>query len=558
MSEKKLSGVEKLAIILPFLLIAPNIGLDFTDSPGFLSGLLNLIVPLTGYMLLMSLWKRTGILTLLMIPMMCFCGFQIVLLYLYGGSIIGVDMFLNVVTTNMTEINELLGNLLIAIGIILLLYLPAIIYGIIFTVRRQFLQPGFRKRYLKVSLCSFIISLVITLAAAIFSGYEPDRDMFPINIFRNLATAFERTEQLGKYELTSAGFTYDAEYQQPDSVPEIYVMVIGETGRAANWSLGGYERNTNPRLSGIENLVYFPYTLSESNTTHKSVPMLISPLSGEDFNDIGKYKSALTLFKEAGFRTAFFSNQQRNRSYTEFFANEADTTVYLSDLNVPQYDGELVNLLKKQIEDTAARRQFIILHCYGSHFKYADRYPAGSGSFKPDDAADANKSNRDRLINAFDNTIEYADSCLAEVYNAINRPGVRGAMVFATDHGEDIFDDSRNRFLHASIVPTYYQLHVPMLVAVSDHYAEYNPQSIRQLRQNSRRQASSTKSLFNTIVDLSGINTPYLDLTKSLASPSYSEPRRIFVTDRNEAVTLPQAGITPADEEQFRSKGLKY
>jgi len=555
---KKLSAVEILAIILPLLLIAPNIGLNISDRLGFMEGFINIVTPLTAYMLLMSLWKRTGAMTLIMIPMMCFAAFQIVLLYLYGGSIIGVDMFLNVVTTNMTEINELLGNILIAIGIILILYLPAIAAAIYFIVKRKFLRTEFRHKYFRFSLTAFLISLTITTILSGTTSYSAGKSLFPINIFQNLATAFERTSQLNKYADTSKDFTYKAKPSDDTNSREIYVMVVGETGRAANWQLAGYERQTNPYLSQTNNLFFFPYTLTESNTTHKSVPMLISPLTSKTFNDIGKYKSVITLFKEAGFRTAFFSNQQRNRSYTEFFSCESDTTVYLSDLDVKPIDGNLVDLLKKQLSDSSARKQFIIMHTYGSHFKYNDRYPENFGSFTPDAVTDANKSTRKNLINAFDNTILYADSCLAEVAKIINLPDTYGAMIYATDHGEDIFDDERSRFLHASPIPTYYQLHIPMLVVLSDDIVRDKPEIVKALNNNISKQVSSTASFFNTLVDIAGISTPYLDREKSLASENYTEPSRIFLTDRNDAVTLDDAGIRKQDKAMFSKYGIKY
>lgn len=55
-----------------------------------------------------------------------FGAFQIVLLYLFGQSIIAVDMFLNLVTTNSSEALELLDNLIPAIVIVVLLYIPAL------------------------------------------------------------------------------------------------------------------------------------------------------------------------------------------------------------------------------------------------------------------------------------------------------------------------------------------------------------------------------------------------------------------------------------------------
>ena len=56
-------------------------------------------------------------------------------------------------------------------------------------------------------------------------------------------------------------------------------MVVGETSRACNWSIYGYGRNTNPELLNTDGLTAFNRVLTESNTTHKSAPMLLSPVS---------------------------------------------------------------------------------------------------------------------------------------------------------------------------------------------------------------------------------------------------------------------------------------
>ena len=66
-----------------------------------------------------------------------FGAFQIVLLYLFGQSIIAVDMFLNLVTTNSSEALELLDNLTPAIIAVIILYVPALILGTISIVRKR-------------------------------------------------------------------------------------------------------------------------------------------------------------------------------------------------------------------------------------------------------------------------------------------------------------------------------------------------------------------------------------------------------------------------------------
>ncbi|MDE5858383.1 MAG: hypothetical protein K2H32_08520, partial [Muribaculaceae bacterium] len=62
----------------------------------WIANIVNIFLPLSVYAFLFSLWRRVGLTTFLTIPLMCLAAFQIVLLFLYGGSIIGVDMFLNV------------------------------------------------------------------------------------------------------------------------------------------------------------------------------------------------------------------------------------------------------------------------------------------------------------------------------------------------------------------------------------------------------------------------------------------------------------------------------
>ena len=118
------------AWIVPILMIIPNIGLTITESNSLLAKITNLILPFGIYLLLCTLSRRIGRAILWMIPLMVFAAFQIVLLFLYGESIIAIDMFLNVMTTNFTEATELLANLRSAIATVLIIYIPPIAAGI--------------------------------------------------------------------------------------------------------------------------------------------------------------------------------------------------------------------------------------------------------------------------------------------------------------------------------------------------------------------------------------------------------------------------------------------
>ena len=98
-------------------------------------------------------WSRNcGRTFWLLFPFIFFGAFQLVLLYLFGQSIIAVDMFLNLVTTNSSEALELLDNLIPAIVIVVVLYIPALILATISIVHKRDC-PKHSSGKLAVALC---------------------------------------------------------------------------------------------------------------------------------------------------------------------------------------------------------------------------------------------------------------------------------------------------------------------------------------------------------------------------------------------------------------------
>lgn len=328
-------------------------------------------------------------------------------------------------------------------------------------------------------------------------------------------------------------------------------MVVGETARACNWQLAGYGRRTTPRLAGRNDIVFFNRVLSESNTTHKSVPMILSPLDASNFGDsIYHTKSIIETFKEAGYRTAFISNQKRNGSFIDFFGEQADETIFINDGSSMEerFDADLLGEMESFISRNAdARKLMIVLHTYGSHFKYEGRYPASAAVFTPDNAHDATASNRPVLINAYDNTIAYTDMFLDSLASCLGATGLPAAFVYMSDHGEDIFDDERGRFLHASPNPTYYQIHVPMLVWMSDSLRAIEPDKFGVALSHASSKISSSKSAFHTLVDLAGITTPAYRSDWSLTDTAFVEQPRIYLNDYNESVALDASGLRRQD-----------
>ena len=136
--------------------------------------------------------------------------------------------------------------------------------------------------------------------------------------------------------------------------------------------------------------------------------------------------------------------------------------------------------------------------------------------------------------------------------------GVKSAVVFTSDHGEDIFDDSRGRFLHASPIPTYYQLRVPLLVWTSQSYVEEYPDAFAQLEAHSSMPVSTNMVVFHTLLDLSGIDSPYKKESLSLCNKKYSKHKRMYINDHNEYLPLDDCGLKQLDVDQFKKHNLQF
>ncbi len=560
--KKWFENQENLFYLFLIILIVPNIVLCFTEPMPPVAKTCNVLLPFSVYCIVMSRSRNCGKTFWILFPFLFFGAFQIVLLYLFGQSIIAVDMFLNLVTTNSSEALELLDNLIPAIVIVVLLYIPALILAAVSVIRKRKLPEPFIHRERRRARIAIIIGVLSLGTAYLFdSRFELKSDLYPANVCYNIALAFQRTAQTQNYAETSKDFTYQAKAVHPGEDREVYVMVIGETSRAANWSLYGYNRETNPKLSKIEGLTAFCHVLTESNTTHKSVPMLMSPISAHDFNSIYQQKGVITAFKEAGYRTAFFSNQRYNHSFIDFFGKEADTYDFIKedagDANYNPSDDELLKLVAAELANNASK-QFIVLHTYGSHFNYRERYPSDNAYFLPDFPVDAEVKYKDNLVNAYDNSIRYTDDFLARLIEMLQEQNVDAAMLYTSDHGEDIFDDNRRLFLHASPVPSYYQIHVPFLVWMSDGYRRHYPVLLRNAEANKQKNISSSASFFQTMLELGGVETPYRNDSLSVTSALYSEKPGVYLNDHNEARSLDDIGMRKEDFEMLQKKGIIY
>lgn len=542
------------------VLLLPNVALCFTERMGLLADIANVVLPGAVVWLLLALGRRPGRTALLFLPLMILAAFQLVLLYLFGHSIIAVDMFLNLVTTNVGEATELLGNLLPAIVLVVVVYLSVIVLAVVSLRSGAVLDRPFLRRQRRCALVALAVGGVF-LAGSYASrpGYSARLHLYPVNVFYNIVLAVDRSHATADYPQTSADFTFHARPSHAGAVREVYVLVIGETARACSFGLYGYHRDTTPLLARTGGLVVFSDAVTQSNTTHKSVPMLLSAASAEDYDVIYREKGIITAFREAGFHTTFVSNQRPNHSFIDIFGREADDWMFIRERSgrVNMYDDEML----ATVRDVLGRKrpkELIVLHMYGSHFNYRERYRPADAVFRPDTVSEARASNREQLLNAYDNSIRATDRFLSRLIRELDATGAATALLYTSDHGENIFDDSRKQFLHASPVPTYYELHVPLLVWMSPSYRRLCPAEAAALRANSRKSVATSASVFHTLLSLAGITTPLRVDSLSVAGSGYRCGERHYLNDHNRPVPLKKIMRDEEDFAMFRKMGLRY
>ena len=557
MFKKSIYDATSLAAIFVTTLMLPILILTYTEKNPLSVSFAGVLLPLGAYTLFTAISRHSGRMVWYGLPFIFLSAFQVVISYLFGNSVVATDMFLNILTTNPSEATELLSNIYPAVLFVVVVYFPLLWLAALHIRRKIELKRSTRRRMFTIGGISLVAGCTVWIFGCRDNMWRVLRDeVFPVNVCYNLGLAVVETQRINRYEQTSAGFLYHAERRQQPDAREVYVLVIGEASRAASWQLYGYERTTNPLLSKRDDIVLFRHITTQSNTTHKSVPMILSSIHTSQHRELYQRSGVLALFNEVGFTTYFISNQQPQGAMIDKLASDADFTIYLT---APHHDGQLVEAMQKALAEDCSQKILFVLHSYGSHYSYRQRYPREFAVFLSDDDVAVEKANIDMIRNAYDNSILYTDYVLNEIISTLeSRPEICSAMLYCADHGEDLFDTEEDRFLHATPTVTYYQLHVASFVWFSDRYKILFGEKAEAAQYNESVPAT-TYSVFHTIADMASIASPYIDFEASLVSFDFDDTSaRYYLDDHNQAVSLNEnIGIDSSQRRLFERAGVE-
>lgn len=287
-----------------------------------------------------------------------------------------------------------------------------------------------------------------------------------------------------------------------DTEKSIVVLVIGESARSQNFSLYGYQKPTNPKLSKIKNISTFKAQSCATYTTAGIKCMLEHRNTNKLYEILPNY-----LYRNnvgVVWRTTNWG-EPPVRIKTFLKRKDLELSCVGGGCN---YDEILLTGLKEQILSSSKEKQLIVLHTSTSHGPtYNKKYPVQFERFKPVcNSVELGKCTTEELVNAYDNTIVYTDhilSCLIEDLRQMEE--YNSAMLYVSDHGESLGEN--NLYLHgipASIAPKE-QLDIPFIVWRSD--------GSKQIKSND---VLSQNHVFHSVLDFLAIESPIYDENMSI------------------------------------------
>ncbi|MBY5922530.1 phosphoethanolamine transferase [Ferrimonas balearica] len=294
-----------------------------------------------------------------------------------------------------------------------------------------------------------------------------------------------------------------------DGKPRLLVLVIGETARAANQQLNGYERETNPYTSQIDELVYFPDVATCGTATAVSVPCMFSDFDRGHFDRASatNQDNLMDILTRAGIATVWRDNDggsQKVANHISYESISADSDAALCD-GKTCFDEVLLKGLGERIDAMQGDR-VVVLHLIGSHGPtYFKRYPKAFAHFQPAcERADIENCSQQELVNVYDNTLRYTDWVLSQVVSLLKarQADYHSAMLYLSDHGESLGEDGL--YLHGmpyALAPLE-QRRVPMMMWLTPDFRGDEGLGLQCIQQQAQKGGWSQDNFFHTVLGL--------------------------------------------------------
>lgn len=310
------------------------------------------------------------------------------------------------------------------------------------------------------------------------------------------------------------------------------VFVVGESLNKHHMELYGYELPTTPHLSKLESegfLYKYKDVITSSIETYLSLNNMFSFMDNDPEN-IGQewYKKGLLpdIMKKAGYYTYWISNQEGpllSNDICDFVYSRENAVA--SEVRDGFYDENLFPVLDSVMKNDTHAKRFFVIHLWGSHFSYKLRYPAKYGRFSPNEILLGKTMEQKQTVAEYDNSVLYNDYIVSSIIERFSNEET--ILFYLSDHGEDVYD-FRDYVGRSTEMLDRYVLEIPMLVYMSDSFKCEHPDEYKDVSSSLDRPYESD-DIIHTLLDVSDIETPFYDATKSILSSSFDASRKRYV-----------------------------
>jgi lipid A ethanolaminephosphotransferase len=454
------------------------------------------------------------------------------------GAVIDPTMLANVAQTDAREVRDLLSWQLL--GTVLLVAGPPLwwIWRRPVAWGRWLPQTG---RNLLGAGVALLLVLGVVLAgyqglASLMRNHKPLRYMInPLNSVyaASRLAADQLPRQVRALQPVGEDAQLGATYAQQQR-PPLFVVVVGETARAQNWSLNGYARPNTPVLAQWQQqhgLVNFPDVRACGTNTQVSVPCIFSPLTREQGGDqTAEHQNLLDVLQRAGLAVLWLDNQSGCKGVCDRVPSASTR-----ELNLPErceggecFDEALLQGLDERIAALDPQRRsrgvVLVLHQMGSHGPaYSKRTPAARKAFMPECTSNTlSECPPEQLVNAYDNTIAYTDHFLGQTLQWLQAQADQGTydtgLLYFSDHGESLGE--KGLYLHG--VPYAFapeqQTRVPMVTWLSAGLQQRSGVRSDCLREKAATPLSHDH-VFHSVLGLMDVQTTVHDPALDLYAP---------------------------------------
>ena len=372
------------------------------------------------------------------------------------GIAFDANMLINTTETNYNEAIEFI-NLKFILFIIFLGILPAI-----FVYKRINIKfPHYWKNKIILSIAPLLLIFLMTLPCHLSErtlNFVRDNQritsyIIPINyIEASIEFCFLKIKSyinsLNLISISDDATIEEKNYNKNDK-KNLIVFVMGESARAKNFSLNGYERNTNKFLDDYkEDIISFKNFESCGTFTALSLTCTFSHLPRKEFDYAKsfKYESLIDIFDKVGFDVSWRSNNGKCKGICDRVKHSL-----VKSFGDNIYDDLLLKAFDMDLNRLTEKNNLIVLHGRGSHGPlYYKRYPKEFEIYKPACNNELDECSVKEIINAYDNSIYYTSYILKEIIDRLIALSneYNTMLIFMSDHGQSLGENGI--FMHSA------------------------------------------------------------------------------------------------------------